>query len=322
MMNLFIDTNVFLSFYHLTNDDLEEIHKLAVLIDSGKIILWLPQQVKDEFNRNRENKISDAMKKLREQKIKPQFPQVCKDYSEYSEIRDLIKTYEVKLSSLIDKVNTDVVARTLKADSKISELFDKAQIIENSPELVNKAKLRMDIGNPPGKDGSIGDAINWESLLEEISNEEDLYLIVDDKDYYSKLDNDKLKDFLIDEWESSKSTDVFFYRRLSQFFKEHYPHIKLASELEKEIAIKDLVNSSNFAKTHNAIARLLKYSEFNKSQVNELLQVALTNSQINLIISDSDVNEFYSHLYHNNLDQIDEELKEKIIEEFVADEDT
>jgi predicted nucleic acid-binding protein len=322
MMNLFIDTNVFLSFYHLTSDDLKEIHKLAVLIERGEIILWLPQQVKDEFNRNRENKISDAMKKLREQKIKPQFPQVCKDYEEYPEIRELLKSYEIKLSSLIDKVNTDVISRTLKADSKISELFEKAQIIENNSELVEKAKLRMDIGNPPGKDGSIGDAINWETLLKEVSNEEDLYLIADDKDYYSKLDNDKLKDFLIDEWTNSKSTNIYFYRRLSQFFKEHYPHIKLASELEKELAIKDLVNSGTFAKTHNAIARLLKYSEFNKSQVNELLQVALTNSQINIIINDHDVNEFYSNLYHSNLDLIDEELKEKIDEEFVAAEET
>lgn len=318
-MNLFIDTNIFLSFYHLTNDDLEEIHKLAILIKNGKVVLWLPQQVKDEFNRNRENKISDAMKKLREQKVKPQFPQVCKDYTQYSEIRDLLESYEIKLSSLIDQVNTDVAERTLKADSKISELFEKAQIIESSLGLVEKAKLRMDIGNPPGKDGSIGDAINWETLLAEVSNEEDLYLIADDKDYYSKLDNDKLKDFLIDEWETAKSTKIYFYRRLSQFFKEHYPDIKLASELEKELAIKDLVNSETFAKTHNAIARLLKYSEFNKPQVNELLQVALTNSQINMIIQDHDVNEFYSDLYNNHLELIDEELKEKIVEEFITD---
>lgn len=82
-MNLFIDTNVFLSFFHLSNDDLEEIHKLAVLIDKGDVTLWLTEQVKNEFKRNRESKISDAVKKLKEQKSKPQFPQICKDYEEY-----------------------------------------------------------------------------------------------------------------------------------------------------------------------------------------------------------------------------------------------
>lgn len=44
-MNLFIDTNVFLSFYHLSDDDLEEIRKLSVLLERGNIRLWLPQQV-------------------------------------------------------------------------------------------------------------------------------------------------------------------------------------------------------------------------------------------------------------------------------------
>jgi hypothetical protein len=33
MINLFIDTNVLLSFYHLTNEDLEELKKLGALVD-------------------------------------------------------------------------------------------------------------------------------------------------------------------------------------------------------------------------------------------------------------------------------------------------
>ena len=99
---------MFLSFYHLSNDDLEEIHKLAVLIDKKEVTLWLTQQVKDEFKRNRESKISDALKKLKEQKTKPQFPQICKDYAEYPEIRELQKEYDKKISALIESVTTDV----------------------------------------------------------------------------------------------------------------------------------------------------------------------------------------------------------------------
>ena len=52
-MNLFIDTNIFLSFFHFTKDDLEEIRKLEVLIDKKEVVLWLPEQVQDEFHRNR-----------------------------------------------------------------------------------------------------------------------------------------------------------------------------------------------------------------------------------------------------------------------------
>ncbi|MFD1698833.1 PIN domain-containing protein [Halopseudomonas phragmitis] len=314
-MNLFIDTNVFLSFYHLSNDDLEEIHKLAALLEKGDVKLWLTEQVKDEFKRNRENKISEAVKKLQEQKKKPQFPQICKDYEEYPVIRELQKEYEKHLSSLIKKVSDDVASRSLKADEKITELFGKATIISTDSSLIEKARFRMDVRNPPGKDGSLGDAINWEGLLESVTNGEPLHLVADDKDYYSVLDENVIKEFLSDEWAEKKESQVHFYRRLSQFFKEHYPEIKLATELEKELAIKALVNSSNFASTHSSISKLSKYAEFNKSQANELAQVAISNSQINWIICDSDVYEFYSNLIESHGAHLENELLEQLKEE-------
>jgi len=311
-VNLFIDTNIFLSFFHLSNDDLEEIHKLTILIEKGEVTLWLTEQVKDEFKRNRENKISDAIKKLKEQQSKPQFPQICKDYEEYPEIRELQKQFSQKLSSLTKKVTDDVTGRTLKADQKIEELFSKSKFIKTTQELVVKAKLRMDIRNPPGKDGSLGDAINWEALLESVEDNQKLYLIADDKDYYSVLDGNKLKEFLSDEWKEKKSEVVVFYRRLSQFFKEHYPDIKLDSELEKELAVRSLVNSENFTNTHSAISKLNKYAEFNKSQVNELIQVCFTNDQVGWIINDKDVKYFYKALLSNHSEIIEDELKEKL----------
>lgn len=314
-MNLFIDTNVFLSFYHLTNDDLEEIHKLTVLIEKKEVTLWLTQQVKDEFKRNRENKISDAIKKLKEQNSKPQFPQICKDYEEYPQIRELHKQYLQKLASLTKKVTDDVNERTLKADEKIAELFEKAQIINTTEDLISKARFRMDVRNPPGKDGSLGDAINWEGLLNSVDDNQKLYLVADDKDYYSVLDENKLKEFLSDEWKEKKSEDVVFYRRLSQFFKEHYPSIKLASEIEKELAIRNLVNSGSFSSTHSAISKLAKYAEFNKSQVNELVQACLANDQVNWIICDSDVEEFYKSILSNHEELIEGELLDKLREE-------
>src|SRR3989442_14946441 len=95
-MNFFIDTNIFLSFYHLTSDDLDELKKLVILLRNKTIRLWLPDQVVKEFHRNRENKISDALKRLRDQRLNLQFPQICKDYEEYEELRQLQKQYEEK----------------------------------------------------------------------------------------------------------------------------------------------------------------------------------------------------------------------------------
>ena len=42
-MYLFIDTNIFLSFYHFTKEDLEELKKLGVLLKQKKVILYLPE---------------------------------------------------------------------------------------------------------------------------------------------------------------------------------------------------------------------------------------------------------------------------------------
>jgi predicted nucleic acid-binding protein len=291
--NLFIDTNIFLSFYHLTSEDLEELRKLAVLLDQKKISLHLTEQVQTEFAGNRENKIADAVKRLTDQRLSLQFPQVCKDYSEYEELRELQKEYESVHASLLEKIARDVAERTLKADKTIQELFEKAIVLPTTPELVTKARLRSDLGNPPGKERSLGEAINWEALLEKVPEDGPLYFITDDRDYVSVADENSLKDFLLEEWSRYKQCDLVFYRRLSSFFKDKFPEIKLASELEKELLIRDLTNSPNFAQTHKVISRLSKFTEFTTAQVNEIAQAGISNNQIRWIIDDPDVEAFF-----------------------------
>src|SRR5687767_5372888 len=131
-MNLFIDTNVFLSFYHLTSEDLEELRKLTALVKDKRVRLWLPHQVDEEFSRNRENKIQDALKQLREQRLNLQFPAVCKDYGEYEMLRRLQREYEGQHAALLKKLEQDIRAATLHADKVIAELFDVATNIETT----------------------------------------------------------------------------------------------------------------------------------------------------------------------------------------------
>ena len=313
-MNVFIDTNVFLSFYHLTNDDLEELRKLKVLLEKGNVTLHLPGQTVDEYRRNRETKIADALKRLKEQKLNLQFPVLCKDYGEYGSLRELQKEFEKQHSSLVGKISTDIESNSLKADQVIQELFEKAEAIEITEQLIAKAHLRMSVGNPPGKKGSLGDAINWEALLENVSDEEDLYLIADDRDYFSVLDENKPKEFLIHEWKEKKNADVIFYRRLAPFFKEHYPDIKLASELEKEMAVQQLVGSRAFVTTHSAIAKLGGFENFSQSQVSEIVDSALTNNQVSWILGDQDVFEFMTKFAAEYKDKIEEEAYEQLMQ--------
>lgn len=92
--SLYLDTNVYLSFYHLSNDDLEELKKLSVLTNSGKLTLYLPEQTKNEFYRNRDTKIADAIKRFNDNKLNNVFPQIIKDYeTEYNLMRNAAKEY-------------------------------------------------------------------------------------------------------------------------------------------------------------------------------------------------------------------------------------
>jgi predicted nucleic acid-binding protein len=111
-MDLFIDSNVLLSFYHFTGDDLEELKKLIVLLEKKKLRLYLPSQVVSEFRRNRESKIADTLKRLKEQRLNLQFPQICKDYAEYAALRELQKSYEAQHAALLNKLSEDIENRS------------------------------------------------------------------------------------------------------------------------------------------------------------------------------------------------------------------
>ena len=308
---LFIDTNIFLSFYHLSGEDLEELNKLAVLLQKREIALLLPEQVRDEFYRNRENKISAALKTLKEQRLSLQFPQICKDYDEYEELRRFQKEYQAALSSLFGKLTADIDGAKLKADLLIRKLFGLASTIP-SQEFVAAARLRLDIGNPPGKDSSLGDAINWETLLAKAPNTEALHFVTDDGDYGSPLDPEAFSPFLTEEYRKVKKAPLRYYKRISQFFKSEFPHIHLASEIEKDLLIKQLADSGSFATTHRVVGLLREFGEFSISQSNAILTAAVTNAQVGWVAGDPDVRALLSSVINSKGTKLDPTLVEAV----------
>ena len=80
--NLFIDTNIWLSLFHYTNDDLEQLGKLRALVGTD-IRLFIPEQIYNEVYRNRENKIKDALYQF--EKFSLSFPAFFKNYEEYDD---------------------------------------------------------------------------------------------------------------------------------------------------------------------------------------------------------------------------------------------
>ena len=295
-MNLFIDTNVYLTFYHYSSDDLEQLKKLLVAIQSGQVKLWLPNQVIDEFGRNREVKIADALRLFNEQKLPDKFPQICKGYDGYQHLIDAVNAYSHNKSVLIDNLKEDVTTKNLGADKLIGDLFEAATIIEVTSEIVSKAKLRYDLGNPPGKVGSYGDAINWECLLATVIDTEDVCFVARDKDYLSAIDKTKFSDYLSEEWNKKKHSKIIYYITLTDFFSAHFPDIRLAIDMQRRFAVQRLMLSNSFASTHFAIRGITNFADFTDQEVQNVVDSCLDNSQISTIAEDEDVSDFVSRL--------------------------
>ena len=130
-------------------------------------------------------------------------------------------------------------------------------------------------------------------------------MICGDGDFFSPLDRDAVDPYLVAEWTEKKASTIIPYDRISRMFGDHFPNIELASELEKELFIQQLVNSGGFSRTHKAIANLSQYSEFTTSEVGEIVVAATVNEQIYWIARDPDVNQFLFSLIDGRREEID-----------------
>jgi predicted nucleic acid-binding protein len=318
MITLFIDTNILLSFYHLTSEDIEELKKLVALVEKKEIELIVPKQVENEFWRNRGAKIVDAMKKLKEAKFNVSFPAFSKDYDEYPQLRELLKKADKIHAELVDKITEDAGSTSLKADEVVTGLFKKAKKPPFSQDHYYSAVMRTRLGNPPGKNESVGDAVNWETLLIAVPEGTDLYLVSEDKDYRSQLSEGMFNEFLETEWGTKKKSQLHYYSKISDFFKGCFPTIKIASEVESDIAIGNLSRSGSFATTHICIAELAKFEGFSVEQVERLVKIPSQNNQVGWIIGDAEVHTFYSKLqdkYAKALKKEDAETLAELVSE-------
>lgn len=295
MKNVFIDTNIWLSLYHFTNDDLSQFEKLKKMIGDS-INLIVPQQVYDEIIRNREVKILDALNNFKINK--PSYPAFCKGYEEFEKLNKDISSVVNRFEAFKKKIKSQINTKELPADKILHIFFND---IEKNPceSYIEKAYNRYRIGNPPGKDNKYGDAINWECLLDIIPEGQDLYFISADKDYRSLVSEGNMNPFLVQEWTKKKNSNIYFYSNLVGFLTEHVKEIQLQDEMDKEQLIEDLCESPNYQTTHGVIASLNNYSGWTDSQIDKLCSALVNNTQVQRIITDLDVLKFYLTILSN-----------------------
>ena len=118
-------------------------------------------------------------------------------------------------------------------------------------------------------------------------------VISGDGDFCSQIYGDVFNSFLFSEWSEKKTSEINFYKSLSDFLKHKFPHIHLASDVKTAALVEQLAQSGSFATTHAVIASLSKVADFPNQQIEELVSIAELNNQVGRIINDDDVSEFY-----------------------------
>jgi len=299
-----------LKFYYFSKDDLDGLNKIFVPRKDAGVEVHLTQQVRDEFIRNRESKIKDALTRFSNAKINIELPYFMRVYSEYNKIIKLRKKLQEKMKDVRKKVDEDVASQELIADKLIFDIFEKFDAVEVSQQIYEEARRRVDIGNPPGKSNSLGDAINWIMLIENVPEGQDLHIISEDGDFYSRLDEKKIHPFLEMEWKEKKSSDIHIYRSIGEFLDGHFDGTAFPYDKRENELIEDLATSGSFASTHSTIAELESYGYFSLEEVKRLLGAAISNNQVSWVLGDDDLLEFYHRVAIPRREEIrDKKLK-------------
>jgi hypothetical protein len=217
----------------------------------------------------------------------------------YNAVKEFRKSVEQMLKAkdeAIQQAKKEAEDNSLAADKLFESIQSASGIINRTKPDLERAQLRMTLGNPPGKEGSLGDAINWEILLRTVADNVDLHIISKDGDFRSALSAAPNR-FLADEWQNKKMGTLFLHDQLKPFLAEYFPGIKLAVDAEKRAAMDKLISSPNFATTHSAVSGLTPFLDtFTAQDIFELMQAAETNPQVGWIASDPDVKAFYIEL--------------------------
>src|SRR5258708_30401583 len=93
-LHVFIDTNVLLNFFAYTGDDIEELKKLVGSIKNGALKLYLPRQIVDEFDRNRERRIKESIDTFAGKTLPKSLPRLMIDYEASGKFVEAINNAE------------------------------------------------------------------------------------------------------------------------------------------------------------------------------------------------------------------------------------
>lgn len=210
MMNLFIDSNIYLSLYGYGLDDLKKLERFAELIDKDQVSLFVTTQVDDEVERNRDSTILEALKTFGQGQYPTKLPLLIdQDLKEAKKYLAACNEAAKLRGQLVEKHKVEARDKKLKADVLYNRVVrNKKTIRIAADKFLEAAERRKAKGNPPGSGNAFGDQLNWECLISTCPDA-DLHIVSKDGDFGSRLDDSAPNSFLRAEWRDKKKSGLY-----------------------------------------------------------------------------------------------------------------
>lgn len=252
---IFIDTNILLDFYRIRKSDISL--KYLEEIEKHKELLILTNQVEMEFRKNRQIVILEAFGEVNKISLNnvsvPTILGDAKPVEMIKKAQQQVTTQQKKIKERIEKLlkspgTQDKVFQTLQRVFKTESDFNLNRENKKRFAIRKLALKRFGLGYPPRKksDNSIGDAINWEWIIDCASRtDKHIILVTRDSDFgVTHGDNCFLNDWL----------QIEFRERISQKRK-----IILTDKLSKAFKLLEIpVTNEMITEEQNVIAEVAK----------------------------------------------------------------
>ena len=222
---IFIDANVYLRFYDTSSPKMKLLLKFITEI---KDKIFITEQIRDEVNRNKlQSAINSFSMNFKELGIKKStLPEHFdenhdKRLAEWNKKRTNIIDKENVLKREYSKIVSDILMLIMKSTDNVSLELNKVFNLSKPPseEEIKLARIRKELGNPPGKSGDpLGDQLSWQQFLSTYDNKE-VWIITDDRDFFSKYEKSLyLNPFLYNELKNkidNNPPEIYLFRFLS-----------------------------------------------------------------------------------------------------------
>lgn len=266
---IFVDANIWLDFYRARTDaGLKLLNHLETISD--RIIVTY--QLEMEFKKNRQAAIAEGLQELKPpQNISR--PALFSDAKAVRSLAKSLKTAEARVKTLKGRLlkalsNPAGYDPVYQACQRIFHKGDNLVLTREDQirhQIRRRAFRRFIHGCPPRKKGdtSIGDAINWEWMVQcAVDMKAELVIVSRDSDYGLLLDGASyINDHLRQEFSErvSNKRDLLLYARLSEALKHFKVPVTDAEAKAEELLVQPVTSSP--LESAKDLDELLKFLE-------------------------------------------------------------